>query len=380
MTGGTGRRALAAAVCALAVAPAAAEAHGEASPLIRSVVERIDPPIDGVRFAPVRGPAAQVAVSNRTRETLEILSIDGEPFLRIGPRGVEANIAAPAWYESGNPDGRGRPDVRPGARPRWKLVSRRPEWAYFEHRLHPREVSIPREALAERRPVKLRSFTVPFRYGGRPGEVRGRIEFRPVLGTIVPRVRSGTAPLPGVTVTALPDLLPGMLLQNASPRTVTVLGGDDEPFARVGPRGVELNLRSPVAAQNRRPLGGRPAVAVDPRARPFWRRVGSQPSLSWIEPRARYEPEQPPDAVVASRAPVRLRAWEIPIVTGTRRVTVRGTTDWVPTDAAGRPREPEAARSGGASGLLPGLLGGATLLALGVGLALRLRARRAHDS
>ena len=375
MTPGSARRALLAAVCLLAALPPGAAAHGEASPLIRSVVEEIAPSVEGVGFATVRGPAAQVAVSNRTRETLEILSADGEPFLRIGPRGVEGNIASPAWYASGNPDGRGRPDVRPGARPRWRLVSRRPEWAYFEHRLHPREVAIPREALAERRPVKLRSFAVPFRHGGRPGEVRGRIEFRPVLGTVVPRVLSGAAPLAGVSVAALPDELPGMLLQNASPRTVTVMGGDEEPFARVGPRGVELNLRSPVAAQNLRPLGERSAVAVDPRARPVWRRVGSQPSLSWIEPRARYAPEQPPDEVVRSTEPVRLRAWEIPLVAGTRRVTVRGTTDWVPTDAAGRPRQPEAARTGGADGVLLGLLGGATLLALCVGVALRLRAR-----
>ena len=369
---GAGGRGLLVAVCALAAAPAAAGAHGEASPLIRSVVESIEPRVEGVSFEPVRGPVAQVAVRNRTRETLEIISIDGEPFLRIGPRGVEGNVATPAWYESGNPDGQGRPDLRPGRRPVWKLVSRRPEWAYFEHRLHPREVSVPRKALAERRPTKLGSFAVPFRIGGRPGTVRGRLDFRPVLGSVVPRVRSAPTPLPGVSVAALPGLLPGVFLQNASPRTVTVLGGEGEPFARVGRRGVELNLRSPITAENMRQQGEQFKVAVDPRSPPVWRRVRSQPSLTWIEPRARYAPEQPPDAIVQSGGPARLRAWEIPLVAGERRVVVRGTTDWIPTDAAGRARQPDT-EGGGANGLLLGLLGGATLLALGGALALRAR-------
>jgi hypothetical protein len=370
---GTGGRGLLAAVCLLAVAPAAAGAHGEASPLIRSVVESIEPRTEGVSFETVRGPVAQVAVRNRTRETLEIVSMDGDPFLRIGPRGVEGNVATPAWYESGNPDGQGRPDLRTGRRPVWKLVSRRPEWAYYEHRLHPRQVAVPPKALAERRPTKLGSFTVPFRIGGRPGTVRGRLDFRPVLGSVQPRVRSGATPLPGVSVTALPGLLPGLLLQNASSRTVTVLGDDGEPFARVGRRGVELNQRSPITVENMRQQGELSKVAVDSRAPPVWRRVKSQASLTWIEPRARYSPEQPPDAVVQSPSPTRLRAWEIPLVVGDQRVAVRGTTDWVPVDAAGRPRQPEAAKGGSPSGLLLGALGGATLLALGGALALRAR-------
>lgn len=360
-----GRRCLALGLCALAAAPAAAGAHGEGSPLIRGVVEGIEPRVEGVTFRPVRGPVAQVAVTNHSPEPLEVLSIDGEAFLRIGPRGVEGNVTSPAWWESGNPDGHGRPDVQPGSPPVWKLVSRRREWSYFEHRLHPREVEIPHDALRERRRTTLGSFTVPFRIGARTGEVRGRLEFRPVLGSVVPRVLTDPAPLPGVTVAALPGLLPGLLLQNSSKRTVRVMGGDGEPFARVGRRGVELNLRSPIAAETLRLRGEQPKVPVDPRARPVWRRMQAQPSLTWIEPRARYAPEQPPDEIAESPKPVSLRTWEIPLAAGARRVTVRGSTDWVPTDAAGRPSR---GSGGGARGtdhdlvmLIP-LLGAGLLL------------------
>lgn len=364
------------ALTVLAVAPAAARAHGEASPLVRSVIEGLEPQVDGVRLVPVRGPAAQAVVRNQTRTPLEVLDDGGRPFLRLSPRGTEADVASPAWYESGNPDGQGRPDVRPGRPARWRLVSRRAEWAYYEHRLHPSAVRIPPDVLAARRTARLAGFTVPLRHGGRALAVRGRLEFRPVLGTVTPTLRSAPTPLPGVRIAVLPGVVPGVLLQNASPTPVTVLGAHGEPFARIGPRGAFVNTRSPVHLGDLRTRGGLPTVAADPDAPPRWARASPGPSLTWLDTRAAYRLEQPPDAVVTGERPARLVAWSLGLRAGPRTAEVRGTTDWVPTDAAGRPAAPAAAAaagSGGTGGLA--LAGGAAVVAVlcAGGLALRRR-------
>ncbi len=373
----TTRRALLVALCALAVLPGQASAHGEASPLIRSVVEDVEPSIDGVRFTPLRGPASLMRVVNRSGEDVEILGLDGEPFLRVGPRGVFGNVHAPAWFQSGNPDGQGDPRVRPGLAPRWRLVARRPEWAYYEHRLHPGGLRVPAAARQARRPTPLRDFAIPFRHGGRPARVTGRVEFRPVLGALTSELRSAATPLPGVTVTLLPGAHPGLLLQSTAREPVVVGGRDGEPFARIGPRGVEVNERSPLHVADLRQRGELPRVAADPSAPPRWRRVETVPSFAWTEPRAQYPYEQPPDAVVQADRPTRLRSWTVPLRAGERRAELRGITSWVPTSPSGVPRDDGAAESGGGDGALPWIALGAAL-ALAAAVALRLRGRRSR--
>ena len=361
-------------LCASAAAPAAAGAHGEASPLIRSVVEKVEPRISGVTFTPVRGPAALVRVVNRTDEDVEILSIDGEPFLRVGPRGVFGNTRSPAWFESGNPDGQGVPGLRPGGKPRWRLFGRRPAWEYYEHRLHPSTVAVPRSVRDEREPVRLRGFSVPFRHGGRAAKVVGRVEFRPVLGRFAAELQSSAQPLPGVSVTLLPGSHPGLLVQNTSGRPIVVGGSEGEPYARIGPRGVHVNQRSPQHVEDLQRQGRLPRVAADARARPLWRRVQTVPSFTWIEPRAAYEREQPPDAALRGDEPVRLVGWRVPVSGAGRRAEIRGTTTWVPTGASGLPRKEAADEDGGGLAAGPAIALGA-LLALAFGFAVRLRTR-----
>lgn len=343
---------------------------------MRGVVERVDPPIEGVTFTPVRGPAAQVHVRNRTGEDLEILDGGGKPFLRIGPRGVFGNEASAAWYASGNPDGRGSPSARTGDRPRWTLVSRGSDWSYYEHRLHPSRVRLPPEARGARRPIRLLDFTVPVRHGGRPATVRGRLEFRPVLGRATPRLLTTPAPVAGVTVAVLPGEVPGLLLQNRSRTPVTVIGPEGEPYARVGPGGVEVNQRSPLHVDELRVRGILPRVAADARARPAWRRVKKVPSFSWTEPRARYALEQPPDEIVREERPVRLKTWTVPIRAGDRTVELRGTTTWVPTGPSGLAVDASAGSDddGGRGWLLPVALV-MVLGAVGIGTIFVLRAR-----
>lgn len=324
-----------------------ARAHGEASPLVKGVIDSVDPRVSGLRFTIVKGPAALVQVVNTTRTPVEIVSIDGDPFIRVGPRGVEANVAAQAWFESGNPDGVATTQTKGGTKPNWKLVSREPVWSYFEHRLHPREAELPAEVVDSREVQKLDSFEIPVRYAGRAGLIKGHLEFHPIVGAAMPRLLSSGNPAPGVTVATLPGRNPAFYVTNSSRKTLTVLGNDGEPFARIGPRGVEINRRSPIHVETLRQSGEIERLVEDPEAKPVWQRQSASPAFAWTDPRVRYKLERPSDEIVQQGEPAKLKSWVIPMRSGDQQLSIRGETRWVPTNAAGIPGGPDARDSGG---------------------------------
>ncbi len=338
------------------------------------MIDRVEPELPGVRITAARGTASLLQVANQGPRELEVLAPRGEPFLRVGPRGTFANLDSGYWYQSGNPDGRGVPPAGAERRrsPRWRLVSREPVWDYYEHRLHPSQVQLPRAERGTRKVLRLLEWAVPLRHGGRSAKIAGHIEFRPVLGAVVPALLSSPRPLPGVTVSVLPGRYPGLLLQSAAKRELTVEGRAGEPFARIGPGGVEVNLRSPTHADDQKARGERTRVAVDADGAPLWRRVATAPSYAWLESRVRYAPEQPPEDVLRRERPVRLAGWAIPIASGGRRVELRGATNWLPTGPSGVP-ERSAARDGAGAPLW--LAGALLVIALTAAGAWRLRHR-----
>src|SRR5690349_14377772 len=89
--------ALAAVAAALVAAPPAA-GHGESDPAVRATVTEVTPARDGLTVRPVGGPALRLELTNRGAEPVELLARTGEPWLRIGPAGVEANVRSPTWY------------------------------------------------------------------------------------------------------------------------------------------------------------------------------------------------------------------------------------------------------------------------------------------
>jgi hypothetical protein len=363
------------ALAACLAAPAAAGAHGETSPLIRSVIDGVEPRPEGVRFRTVSGQSALIEVTNRGGQDVTMLGTKDVPFLRVGPRGVFGNLHAPDWYRSGNPDGVAGVALRREVRPRWTRVARKPVWAYYEHRMHPRRVLLPEDEDGTERTLRLLDWKVPFDHGGRRGLIEGHIEFRPILGAVVPSMTSGARPLPGVTVRVLPGRWPGMLMQSTSTEPVTVEGRDGEPFARFSRRGVEVNLHSPVYVEGQKARGLIARLPADAEARPRWETVSPVPSFTWIEPRARYAPEQPPDPVVQRGEPTRLVSWAVPLKQGERRVEVRGLTSWLPNTRSGVPEAPD--EGGGGGDAVWWLIGGAAAVGLAVAAALRLRRRAA---
>lgn len=363
--------AIAAAVLAF---PAGAAAHGEATPTIRTLIDEVDGAPDGVRFEVLGNDVARLAATNRTDEDLLIESSQGEPFLRIGPRGTFANVNSLTWYASGNPDGIASPppgvDADPGAAPRWEKVSDEPEWTWFDHRLHPADLELPQEAVDGQRTARLQDWRVPGTLGGEELEVRGHVEYQPILGAIEPRLVSSAQPLPQVQVAILRGRLPGLFLINLGQRPVTVLGKEGEPFARIGPDGVEVNLRSPTYFDDRLARGSVPELPADADAAPRWRRVERQARFAWLDTRALYERGRPPQEIAEGGREVVLRNWTVPLQAGGRRVDLRGTTSWIPTgEAVAARREGD----GGLGTVVP--LGAAGALALFGALALRLRRR-----
>lgn len=364
-----------AAVAALALGPAAApvSAHGEFSPTIRTFVDASDPDVKGLDFRIVAGDAARLGAVNRTRSVLEVIATGGEPFLRIGPRGAFANVNSIDWYRSGNPDGFARPpaEARIGSPPRWERVGRRPEWIWFDHRLHPGRVPLTREIVSAGRRARLDSWTVPAKLGDRDLRVTGHVEYRPILGAVVAKLGPSATPAAGIQAAVLPGRMPGIFLLNTGPRPVTVIGREGEPFARIGPRGTEVNLRSPTHAEDQAAKGRRTSVAADAAAPPRWRRVDSANRYSWLDSRALYARQEPPDAVAQGGERKVLRKWSVPLELGARRAELAGTTSWVPSHQAGRAAAGEADASSWTWLLAGGLPAG-----LGVLAAVALRRRR----
>jgi len=359
----------------LAGGAATAGAHGESSPTIQTLVDEVDPGVEGLEFRVVRGRSARLAALNRTGQDLVILGRGDRPFLRIGPRGVYADVNSLDWYRSGNPDGIATPppEARIGGPPRFEPVVARSSFAWFDHRLHPGTVRVPREALEAQRTARLDDWTVPARLGDEQLEVRGHVEYRPLLGAVGAELLSSSEPLPGVQVTLLQGPLPGFFLLNLGDRPVTVIGKEGEPFVRIGPRGVEVNLRSPTHLDDQFARGETPPVSADAGAPPRWRRMAPDARYAWLDTRALYARQRPPRQVAEGGRRVVLKRWAIPLEAGANRVELRGATSWLPSAESVR-REGSGLGGGGLAAVAAAAV---FLVALLAAVALRRRARRA---
>lgn len=324
--------------CALAVAglwlvaPVQdAFAHGESTPTIVTVIDRVTQRPPGLDMRIIRDKAARLQVTNRTGRDYEALSGSGDPFLRIGPRGVFANVNSITWYLSGNPDGQAEPpkSARIGGPARWVRISRRSSWTWFDHRMHPGTVRVGQESINGQRRARLDDWVVPGRLGGRRLDVAGHVEYRPLRGNVVTSFIGPAAPAPGVQVQLLPGRLPGMFLANSGPRPVTVIGRDGRPFARIGPKGVEVNVHSRTHVEDQVAKGLRRTLNVSD-GPPVWKRISGDTHYAWLDVRARYSRAAPPEAVTAGTGKRLLGRWQIPLKAGGREIALKGKTTWVP--------------------------------------------------
>jgi hypothetical protein len=143
-----------ASVALLLVVPVtAAEAHTRTQETT-NLDSRItaDPTLPGVRWT-VHTGGLLLEVTNEGDEALVVAGYDGEPYLRVGPDGVDRNRRSPATYLNDDRIGRrvsartdvAMPrDVDPSAPPEWIRISDVPEVRWHDHRVHWMSPSPPR--------------------------------------------------------------------------------------------------------------------------------------------------------------------------------------------------------------------------------------------
>jgi hypothetical protein len=350
------------ALIGLAARPASAHAGDELS---HPIYEQMSPLVAGFDAQVVFSANYELLVANHTPEPVTFLADSGEPFLRIGPAGVEANFASPTFYDSNSPEGLSSyPDrAKPGADvpPQWHKIAAKPEWGWYDHRLHPAGATVPPEVIRANKVAVLGRWTIPLRYGDQPGALVGRFEFQPPIGSYAMVQKSSQTPAAGIKIQVVSaSVVPAIFVENLSPDPVIVLGKDGEPFARIGPKVTEVNTKSPTWAAVQQALGHDPSDEVDAAAAPTWSQVSDTPRWSWLEFRAAAPKTDPPKGIVERSGPTTLKAWSIPILIGAKKSAVEGVTQFVPIAELRRRAAGGGASSSGGGPKLP-LYGGAAL-------------------
>ncbi len=310
---------LAGALVALVAPAPACDGHA----FVQVALAPLPPELEGMHFEFHKTMGAQLVVDNPTPRTLEILDANGVAFARVRRDGVEANLAAPAWYTSYGPAAVVPAELGSGTPARWTPASRESNYGWFESRADPAKTILPPEIIAAGKPVDLGAWSVPLRVDGRPVALRGTFRYEPPAGgTYRARLTSPHQLAPGVRVRLLPGEPPGLLLENSTSLELLILGAEGEPFLRIGSDGVDANLHSPTWQRSGR---GGARTTVDGSATPRWQQVSSAGRYSWIEPRAHRS------ATSDGTAPPTSFTWSIPAVLGGERISIDGETVWTST-------------------------------------------------
>ncbi|HEU4480346.1 MAG TPA: hypothetical protein VFS18_00550 [Actinomycetota bacterium] len=312
-------------ILVLAVVPA--RAHEERALGWLTVVDRVQPEVPGLDVGIAHVTAPAVVVRNRTGDELVVFGADGERFLRIGPRGTFANVRSPTIYRSVDPQGGGTVPRRADAEapPRWVLMTEASEWSWFDPRVHQEE-----DAPAGSR------WAIDARLGDRAISIAGGFEaladhghFRSLLDEVPTR--------DDLTIELVEGPVPAIFVNNETGETLLVPGRAGEPFLRIGPAGVDANLRSPSYY-----LGGAQVIKEVPRtadtdAPPRWKRVSAQPVWAWLEYRAS-APGFGLSRVGLDDARRVVAEWSLPLELAGETLTLAGRTEWIPA----RTTAPEA--------------------------------------
>jgi hypothetical protein len=158
------------------------EGHGHFRTVL---VEPIQVPDLEVRL--LEGLVPAVYVHNETEREMSIIGRAGEPFLRIGPKGVFGNTRSPDYWLGGTQTVRAVPaGADPSKPPRWQRLSDIPLWSWLEFRARLPVAAQQRSKLGSVRRTVL-SWTTPMRLGQEAIRVRGRVDWIP------PRAEQQTA-------------------------------------------------------------------------------------------------------------------------------------------------------------------------------------------
>lgn len=313
-----------------------ASAHG-ADPSVDDVVSGMVPPVPGVTVAVVDSVAPELSATNTTTRPLDVLDRFGDPYLRIGPQGAQGNLNSAEFYRSVDPSGSARvPDraAKPGSAPTWIQLSKDPSWAWFDERTRGDITSAPPDVVASHRRTTLAVWSIPLAYDGQHARLDGAVVYAPAVGGAAARLTSSLHPAPDLTAALEPGAYPDLFVADSGPDPLLVLGQAGEPFARLGPDGVDVNVLSPVHAADAIARGRTPEAPPNAAAPPQWQHVSGQPSYDWLDPRTRYPGSTPSSQVLLAPGRTVLQHWSVPVEFGTQRLHLDGVVEWVPAPDA----------------------------------------------
>jgi hypothetical protein len=163
-------------------APAAAHGVGGLEPTnYETRVLRVDPDLPGIRITSV-DLGERLELANDTDTDVVVLGYDGEPYLRVGPRGAFVNERSPARFI--NRTLRGTSPVPasadPDARPEWRRLDDGTTVRWHDHRAHWMGEKSPPDVRADPdEPHLVQPFRVGLRHDGETIQVFGDVRWVP---------------------------------------------------------------------------------------------------------------------------------------------------------------------------------------------------------
>ncbi len=137
--------------------------------------------VDDSRFIAQLIPEAVPAFFLRVLEPVEVVvdGVDGRPFLRFGPDGVEANLASPSWLDHVRLSQLDLPTVPvdPGGEPVWEQVSEAPSFTWLDPRAASDTDDAPADATTS---TVTGEWSVPLSVDGEPAELVGFTRWVPL--------------------------------------------------------------------------------------------------------------------------------------------------------------------------------------------------------
>lgn len=175
------RAALAAALTALVLCPAAAAHGGGGARGFTSTVTAIEPNTPGIDVRVLDGDD-RVSLRNETGETIVVPGYDREPYLRFTTDAVYRNDRSPATYLNeeryGNVELPAAADAK--AEPTWTKVASTAYYEWHDHRIHWMSPVLPPQVrAAEDKPHHVFDWKLPLGVGGAPVALLGSLDYQP---------------------------------------------------------------------------------------------------------------------------------------------------------------------------------------------------------
>lgn len=279
------------------IAAGSAFGHGNSSEQWRTVADPAPDPslVVQVHNSPL---GKQLIVANHGSKPLELKGPKGRSFLRIGPDGVSADVAAPVWHQTQNPGKRPLPkgageDIAPD----WRPISSEPSWGWFDPRLS--DIDPEKD---EANP----KWVVPATLGNKSVALTGYSVSLSAARTLHhPRI-SRDSSAPQLNTKIIPDVVPAILVEYTGDKSIIVFSDDGGELLRLDASGVYANTTNEGWKKLGRPAGNTSTGK--------WERISPTPRYTWPDSRLLY---------TQSSAD---KNWTIPVREGDKEYAISG--DW----------------------------------------------------